>query len=588
MHSPRCVIPTLLLLLLSLLSCSSDSVYPYTIIKNDTYSTRLYTLPTGVKLYITRTADRPRISASLYMPCVAVDALDTLYAPSVYSSEYPLLFARIGTDVSNLFDYRGSAIVSNDIPSNELENWAVIMQGSFTAFPDSLSIILFGDVVYDDAVATLSHVFSDSSSLSISSDGCHDDAISLLKHIRSQLAENIPVDDALKTVASSDIRPEAKNVIKLLPSPPAKVIFSDIDKLKIKSTSGQPRMVVAENGDALYTFLVRTHFKELPASFLQLIKEYFHTSFDEINDSVASVAKVDIDKNDRALYFTISGCERDMSQRLTRSFSILKKLADGDKFYEYLQKNDNAIESSKKSKENIALQVAPYITADKRISGLREIAKYSMDALFTQSSELLFCGKDASNAYSLYIDILSPAISPTLCNVSSAGDTMARYMLLPLDADSMTTVTYATPYESVEDIAMIKLFNKVAALSKTVQKALFYPEGTLLVSGNNAPVSREEFEAAKSFLLYDISTQGSDGVSLIKEHISYIKYGYTSSQLYDALVRISFADIKEFYKRHNENCVTQLIIGRESDFDIRKFVKRGIVVHLTSDELFGY
>ena len=580
----RCLLPSLLLMLFSLLSCSSHSEYPYTIVAGDPCGTRLYTLPGGVKLYVARTTDQPRLSAALYMPSVASDTLGNLCSESVFSREYPMLFARIGSDVSRVIDYKGSTLVCNNIPSNELENWAVIMQGSFTALPDSLSIVLYGDVVYDDAVATMVRHFEKISHLP-SAVAAADDAVTLLSNIRTRSFGNIP--EAEKSISQPDVSSEAKNSIKLLSSPPAKVVFPDADELNIKTASDGSRMVVAD-GDTAFTFVLRRCMKELPVSFFALIKDYFDASLNSVKDSVSPVTQVKTDKNLRMLEFTVTGNEENMQQNITHTVSLWKSIADGDKFHKYLLANGGVVAASKDNYENIAMQAAAYIAGGKRICGTRELARYSMDALFASSGEVCFSGKNADKIYALLPDMFNSAATPSLADFSAEDDTLPRYFLLPSDADSAVTVTLVTAYEGVEDYATIALFNKAASLSNVLPSAQFYSHGALLSASDCAPFTRDAFEAAKSFLLYDCSTYGSNAQSLFKEYGILKACGYTSSQFYDALMRLSFSDVEDFYVRHKENAVTQLIIGRESSLNLREIKNNGRVVHLTSAELFGY
>lgn len=585
----RCLLPTSLLVLLSLLSCSSDSEYPYTIVKGDPYNTRLYTLPQGVKLYIARTDEPARVSVALYMPSVANDTLTTLYRQSVYSSEYPMLFARIGSEVSRVGDIDGSTVVYDNIPSNELENWAVIMQGSFLSFPDSLSVVLMGDVVYDDAVATLTRHFEKMQFIRSASVACADDASTILANVRKLFSENIEDGGCKKIISLPGASADAKNSIMLLPSPPAKVIFPDLDKLKTLSTREQPSMVVAPNDDTLFTLIMRTRMSALPASYLMLIKEYFESSLNDKNDSISVATHINADKGSRALEFSVSGRSENARQIIAQAILKLQSIADGEKFYNYLLANGDAVDASKKSNENIAMQVTDYVTRDDRMCGMREMAEYSMDALFSLSSELYYCGKSADEIYPLLLKQLRPSVTPLLGNFSASGDTLACYMLLPADADDVAIVTPGEPYETVEDFAAIALFNKAASLTKAVPSAKFYHSGALLSTDDSLPFTHEAFEAAKSFLLYDCSTHGSaNGSSLIKEYYTLNEQGYTSSQLYDALMRLSLFDVENFYKRHKDNSAMQLIVGRESGLNLRELKKKGSVVHLTSSELFGY
>ena len=52
------------------------------------------------------------------------------------------------------------------------------------------------------------------------------------------------------------------------------------------------------------------------------------------------------------------------------------------------------IEQAKNNLENVAIQAATYIAGDKRLCSMYEIAKYSMDALFTSASEVHFSGNE--------------------------------------------------------------------------------------------------------------------------------------------------------------------------------------------------
>lgn len=576
----RCLIPPLLLMLFSLLSCSSDSAYPYIVLKGDPYNTRIYSLPGGAKLYIARTADRPRVAAALCMHSVASDTLDALYRESVYSPEYPLLFAHIGSDVSSVAARGGLTIVCNNLPSNELENWAAIVQGTFATLPDTFSIVLFGDVVYDDAVSTLSRYFSGARTAS------DDVARSLLENARENYYNSS--DDSRRVVAPSDARPDAKNSIELLPSPPAKVLFPDIDNLKIKKPAHRPKMVVAASDDSLFTFAVRARLQELPASFLVSLKEYFDASLVAEKDSISSVVRVTVEKNSRTVQISFTDRFENMQQSLSHALEKWKTIADGAKFYNYLLGHKDSVVAAKKDYGNIVLQASGYAAGDERLCGQRKMAEYSMDALFAPSCEMLFCGKDADAAYSLLHNYLNDVARPEEEDCFSVEDSLPRYLLLPADADSVATITLGGSYASVEDFAMMALFNKAAQLSGTGHVAQFYPNGALLSVGTCAPFTRKAFDAAKSFLLYECSKYGSDPLSLMAEYTLACERGYSSSQLYDALVTLSFSDVEHFYNHHIKASTTQFVISRESTLDVHELTSRGRVVHLTYDELYGY
>lgn len=576
----RCLMPPLLLMLFSLLSCSSDSAYPYTVLKGDPYNTRIYSLPGGAKLYIARTADRPRVAAALCMHSVASDTLDALYRESVYSPEYPLLFAHIGSDVSSVSACGGSTIVCNNLPSNELENWAAIVQGTFATLPDTFSIVLFGDVVYDDAVSTLSRYFSGARTAS------DDVARALLENARENYYNSS--DDSRRVVASSDARPDAKNSIELLPSPPAKVLFPDADDLKIKESARRPKMVVAASDDSLFTFAVRARLQELPASFLVSLKEYFDASLVAEKDSISPAVRVTVEKNSRTVQISFTDRFENMQQSLSHALEKWKIIADGAKFYNYLLGHKDSVVAAKKDYGNIALQASGYAAGGERLCGQRKMAEYSMNALFAPSCEMLFCGKDADAAYSLLHNYLNDVARPEEEGCFSAEDSLPRYLLLPSDADSVATITLGGSYASVEDFAMMALFNKAAQLSGTGHVAQFYPNGALLSVGTCAPFTRKTFDAAKSFLLYECSKYGSDSLSLMAEYTLACERGYSSSQLYDALVTLSFSDVEHFYNHHIKASTAQFVISRESTLNVHELTSRGRVVHLTYDELYGY
>jgi hypothetical protein len=470
--------------------------------------------------------------------------------------------------------------VCNNLPSNELENWAAIVQGTFATLPDTFSIVLFGDVVYDDAVSTLSRYFSGAHTAS------DDVARALLENARENYYNSS--DDSRRVVAPSDARPDAKNSIELLPSPPAKVLFPDVDDLKIKESARRPKMVVAASDDSLFTFAVRARLQELPASFLVSLKEYFDASLVAEKDSISPAVRVAVEKNSRTVQISFTDRFENMQQSLSHALEKWKTIADGAKFYNYLLVHKDSVVAAKKDYGNIALQASGYAAGGERLCGQRKMAEYSMNALFAPSCEMLFCGKDADAAYSLLHNYLNDVARPEEEGCFSAGDSLPRYLLLPADADSVATITLGGSYASVEDFAMMALFNKAAQLSGTGHVAQFYPNGALLSVGTCAPFTRKAFDAAKSFLLYECSKYGSDPLSLMAEYTATCERGYSSSQLYDALVGLSFSDVEHFYNHHIKISATQFVISRESTLNVHELTSRGRVVHLTYDELYGY
>ena len=150
-----------ILCMLLLLSCSSGGAYPYTTIDGDIYETRIYTLQNGTRLYLTKNDIQPRVAAALLLPAANSDTIEALYTPSVHSGDYAALFARIGSHGAYIVETGQGRAILTDIPCNEIENWATIMRGSFSALPDSFSIVISGDIIFDDVVATIEKQFSD-------------------------------------------------------------------------------------------------------------------------------------------------------------------------------------------------------------------------------------------------------------------------------------------------------------------------------------------------------------------------------------------------------------------------------------------
>ena len=117
------------LLLLSLLSCSSEKSHPYSMVEGAARPTRLYQLTSGIKIYITPEQEQPRTVAALCLPGTPAKELTALCSAAPLATDYPLCFAHIGTEPSLAAHINGSTVIHNNIPSNETENWTIIMRG---------------------------------------------------------------------------------------------------------------------------------------------------------------------------------------------------------------------------------------------------------------------------------------------------------------------------------------------------------------------------------------------------------------------------------------------------------------------------
>ena len=162
-----------LFLALVMSSCSSQKKYSYETVPNDPLKARIYTLDNGLKVYLTVNKETPRIQTFIavrvggkndpaettglahyfeHLMFKGTDkygtqdyadeaerkaiyhTIDSLsYEASKYAipNEYDKLMAAIGSSGSNAYTWYDQTVYQEDIPSNQIENWAKIQADRF-------------------------------------------------------------------------------------------------------------------------------------------------------------------------------------------------------------------------------------------------------------------------------------------------------------------------------------------------------------------------------------------------------------------------------------------------------------------------
>lgn len=548
MRKLKSIIAPMALLLLSLLSCSSEKSHPYTMVEGAARPTRLYKLASGIKIYITPEQEQPRTTAALCLPGTPVKELTALCTAAPLATDYPLCFAHIGTEPSQATHTDGITVIHNNIPSNETENWAIIMRGTLASLPDSAIFILTGGADCDASVTHIDRHFSQAprtpSVATIDDKKACDIAATIDTATTATTLTAILASSADSTIATSGI--------ELLPSPPYTLSFPDDAEIRSESDDAGREIVTHNNGTQL-TLALHCPIKETPATILSMAAEYINNNVDGSIRATAGTGGIEL------LTVSTTGNHK---QAMTRLTTMLDTIADGNKFHKYLIKRKTAIDSDKQKPENIAAQIPLYLThSTDRHCGLQQTAAHCMNSLRQ-----------------------APAATPA---VATFDDTPAHCHLLPVDSDTIVTIIATKPHSGIDEQAAAMLFNKAATLAAASPR---HGNGTYTCHGGDTslPFSRKEYEAAKNYLLYAVSTLKPTGASLVAEHAAALQRGHTASQLYDILCTLSFNDIRDFHETKCEKPLTTFIVGRQSSIDQRKLHKQGTVAHITYDELFGY
>lgn len=544
----KSIIAPMALLLLSLFSCSSEKGHPYSMVEGAARPTRLYKLASGIKIYITPEQEQPRTTAALCLPGTPVKELTALCTAAPLATDYALCFAHIGAEPGIATRINGSTVIHNNIPSNETENWAIIMRGTLASLPDSAIFILTGGADCDAAVTHIDRHFSQAprtpSAATIDDKEACDIAATLGTATTTPTIADILTSNADTTITTCGI--------ELLPSPPYTLSFPDESEIHTIVDKNGRRIVTHSNGTQL-TLSLHCPIKDTPATILSMVAEYINCN---VGGTVSATATAD------GIELLTINPTNNPEQTMARLTTMLDTITDSNKFHRYLAERKAAIDADKQKHENIAAQTPLYLAHSTAVHrGLQQIATHCMNSLrFTATA------------------------TPT---TATFDDTPATWQLLPQDSDTTVTIFVTKPHSGIDEQAAAMLFNKAATLAAATPR---HGNGTYIYHGSDSlfPFSHKEYEAAKNYLLYAVSTLKPTGSSLVTGHTAALQRGYTASQLYDALSTLSFNDIKDFHETKCESPLTTFIVGRQSSIDQRELSRQGTVVHITYDELFGY
>lgn len=637
-----------ILCMLFLFSCSSGGAYPYTTIDGDIYETRIYTLPNAARLYLTKNDIQPRVAAALLLPAANIDTIEALYTPSVHSSDYVALFARIGSHGAYTVETGQGTAILTDIPCNEIENWATIMRGTFAALPDSFSVVISGDIIFEDVVAIIEQQFSDVALYSTASSALGEDDTHLLfalhpygNTMRKRAKEGVltveeieslkenylfaladgffdntfrvrMIADALlrgaacnsatlfadnlenlgiKMLASSSMQPyriekispqlhpDAENRISLSSPSPAKVTFPDAEELCKENTFSE------NTPDGFYRILFHVDCSGIPSTLSTFSAQYLRETL------AGSDPQIGVELSGKSLFIEFHGAAETGERCIEKAIAALEEAADSERFYRYLQKNGDALLVEKSTPTNIAAEAAEYLKGGKRNTGLRNLATLSMQRIFSSSTLPLAIGAKTEKLLPLLKPHFNVAAPQNMRNTSPADESIPEYMLISLDCDTLYTLTVA-PVEGVVDKATMLLFNKAAELSRTDTFVRYSHNGACLAMGaawkESLPFSEECFDAARSLLIYDLSTYAQTPQAAVREYLMQKLWGCSSSELHDALCGISYSDAKDFHRWHRKASAVNIVVGKGSSSELRNLSTEENVAYLTLDELFGY
>ena len=139
---------------------------------------------------------------------------------------------------------------------------------------------------------------------------------------------------------------------------------------------------------------------------------------------------------------------------------------------------------------------------------------------------------------------------------------------------------------------MMQLFNMAARLALADSLCRYTTDGAYCTIGDKPatklPFDEQCFDAARSLLMYDLSTYGDTPQSAVREYLMQRRCGYSSSELYDAVCGISYSDVKDFHRWHSKASRTRIVAGKGSSSALRSLATEQGAVYITLDELFGY
>lgn len=109
---------------------------------------------------------------------------------------------------------------------------------------------------------------------------------------------------------------------------------------------------------------------------------------------------------------------------------------------------------------------------------------------------------------------------------------------------------------------------------------------------NNMPVSQKAFDIAKRSLLTRLRTQRITRRDVIYSYIGarYMGLDYDiNKSIYEALGKMTLDDVVKYQQQDVKGRLyNHAILGRESDLDMNTLSKYGRIVHLSTEDIFGY
>ena len=526
-------IAPVVLSLLSMLSCSSEEGRPYTIVEGTAQPTRLYMLANGIRVYITPEEKQPRTIAAICIPTTSKDTIANLFTSAPLAPDYPLLLAQTGTKESLITKRENFLTIQNNIPSNETENWAIIMSGTLTTLPDSAFIVLKGGAECNTAVEQIEKQFTKLPRSSSEKAIAH----KVVCNIIDSLGNPTHGTEIASYLNSSNREAATASGIKLQPSPPYLISFPDNSDIDCKTANG-PTTFRSGKEEALTLYPM----KEISSPMLQMVAKFINSSSGI--DAVAIDGAILLHTDSR----------------------LPDTIADSKKFQLFLDKHKESLETEKQKPGNIASQISQYLDMELQTpNGLHNIATQCMNVL----------KQSAARA------------TPS----SKHEEEIPAYYLLPKDIDTTLTIVATTPLGDIEEHAAAMIFNKATELTGKNLHIARHDNGTYMYScekPERLPFTGKEYEAAKAYLMYEYSTKRVTGSALLAEIATEQHRGYTAMELYDALCALSLNDIEDFHIAKCESSTATFIVGRQSNIDQHRLAKQGTMVHITFDELYGY
>jgi len=108
---------------------------------------------------------------------------------------------------------------------------------------------------------------------------------------------------------------------------------------------------------------------------------------------------------------------------------------------------------------------------------------------------------------------------------------------------------------------------------------------------NDLPDSKQGFALAKAGVRKDLETQRIVNDGIISSYLDDEKLGFNTDkreQIYDALPKITFDDLKQLHQDLSGKPYTYCIVGSDKKIDMKDLGKIGEVQKLSMKEIFGY